>query len=78
MFKYLLEENLIGLNDSVVELGYDHCIESWEQMPKEDDVLFWIKDRINRHWKGKSIKKISFTLYKVDTSNEEKEWDVVW
>lgn len=26
MFKYLLEENLIALDDFGIEHGYDHCI----------------------------------------------------
>lgn len=77
MFKYLLEENLIGLNDSVVELGYDHCIESWDQIPKEEDILFWIKESINKYWKRKDVKNINFTLYKVDTNDEEKEWETL-
>lgn len=77
MFKYLLEENLIALDGFGIEPGYDHCIESWTETPKEEDIIFWIKESINKYWKRKDIKKINFTLYKVDTNDEEKEWETL-
>lgn len=39
--------------------------------------MFWIKESINKYWKRKNIKKINFTLYKADTNDEEKEWEIV-
>ena len=77
MFKYLLEENLIALDNFGIEPGYDHCIESWNELPKEEDIIFWIKESINKYWKRKNVKNINFTLYKVDTNDEEKEWDII-
>ena len=77
MIKYLLEENLIDLDGYGIEPGYNHCIESWIEIPKEGDILFWIKESINKYWKRKSVKKITFTVYKVDTNDEEKEWETL-
>lgn len=77
MFKYLLEENLIALDDFGIEPGYDHCIESWNELPKEEDIIFWIKESINKYWKRKDVKNINFTLYKVDANDEEKEWETL-
>lgn len=77
MFKYLLEENLIALDDFSIEPGYDHCIESWNELPKEEDIIFWIKESINKYWKRKDVKNINFTLYKVDANDEEKEWETL-
>lgn len=77
MIKYLLEENLIALDGFGIEPGYDHCITSWTELPKEEYIMFWIKESINKYWKRKNIKKINFTLYKADTNDEEKEWEIV-
>lgn len=77
MIKYLLQENLIALDGFGIEPGYDHCIESWREMPKEEDITFWIKESINKYWKRKNVKSINFTLYKIDTNDEEKEWEIL-
>lgn len=74
MIKYLLEENLIALDSSGIEPGYDHCITSWNELPKEEYITFWIKESINRHWKSKNVHNIYFTLFKIDKDNDKDEW----
>lgn len=77
MIKYVLEENLIALDGSGIEPGYDHCIESWDENPKEEDIIFWIKESINRHWKTKKVHSIYFTLFKIDEDEDRDEWTPV-
>ncbi len=77
MKKYLLEENVVNANDEIVELGYDHCIATWTSLPGVDDIDYWIKESINKHWKNRKVNECYYTLYEVDANSPDEEWSML-
>lgn len=70
MKKYLLEEILLDSRGELFEPGYDHCIEKWDQLPEEVDILTAVNRSIDGYRKNKNVSFCTYNFYEADVDED--------
>lgn len=70
MKKYLLEEIILDHNNNLIEFGHDHCIEKWDQLPEEVDILSAINRSIDGYRKNKNVNICTYNFYEADVDED--------
>lgn len=70
MKKYLLEEIILDHNNDLIEFGHDHCIEKWDQLPEEVDILSAVNRSIDSYRKNKNVNFCTYNFYVADVDED--------
>lgn len=70
MKKYLLEEIILDHNNDLIEFGHDHCIEKWDQLPEEIDILIAVNRSIDGYRKNKNVNFCTYNFYEADVDED--------